>query len=739
MSAKEPMAAVFKRHFLGTESKREREVDAVLILHAVETGLRVDVRRAIIKGTLELRSINAEAEICLAGCDFKDRARFSYCAFKENVDLSGSIFRKGCCFRAAAIAGELRLIGATFGGPIARFDDLQVQGVTWMDRVRFNTRTSFRRAKFGKSAFFRHCRFDGRANFEEAQFSGEAAFTGAVFGHKVSFGSVRILGQAGFIGVSFKNDVSFNAARIESHALFRGGRGSAMVARFDGSADFTACQINSSADFRGAHFKGRANFNSVHIGGDAYFWSETGKTPIVTIFEQEADFTGARFGGEADFSGVIFAEAFRKESYVIQPEVDQTKLTSDAALAASGQREISKQLPYISFNGATFDGHARFSSVADEKHEALVTVFGLDADFTSARIGGLALFEGVRFERNAYFNFVHVAGNARFSLLSGNPPPRTIFSGFANFTGTKISGNATFRGAWFLSKATFNGMQIAGIADFECNKFEGPTAFDHANFSQDVHFERALFRPEFSFREASFGVVCFSTDGKVDGDNQFQGQLDLTGFTYNRIQVDWQSVLIKSDGSPRISFDLQSYNQLEKTFRLVGKDREADRIYLERCRVERRKKWNQGKGVKRLGWVGSALYGTIANYGVRPVRLAVYSFVLIVVGAIVFSQPGAVKPNKEERTGSNQHSVLVSAKVNEASQLTKLSFWEGLAVSVHQFLPVDIPSGSEWKPSSVHFIYILPSHLYGSFLRIAGWIFVPLGVAAVAGLLRRVR
>ena len=728
MSANEPTAATFKRHFFGTESTEDREVDASLIRQAAETGLRIDVRRAIIKGALELRSNTAEAEICLAGCDFTDRVRFSYCTFKASVDLSGSIFRKECCFRAATIAGEFRLIGATFCGSIVRFDDVRVHGVVWADRVRFDSRTRFRRAKFEKSVFFRHGKFHGQANFEETQFSGEAAFTGAVFEQKANFSSVQILGQAGFIGVIFKKDVSFNAARIESHALFRRGPGSAAVTRFDGAADFTACQINLSADFRGARFKGTANFNSVYVGGDTYFWSEAGATPIITIFEQDADFTGAHFGGDADFSGVIFASAFLEESPIARTEADRTPLTSE-----------QKQIPYISFNGATFDRHARFSSKTDEGHEALITTFGLDADFTSARIGGLALFEGVRFERNAYFNFVHITSNARFSLSSEKPPLRTIFRGHANFTGTKVCGNATFQGAWFLDKATFKGMDIGGIANFECDKFERLTAFDHAHFSQDVHFEGAIFRPDFSFREASFRVVSFSPDGKVGGDNQFQGPLDLTGLTYDRIQVDWQGLLIKADGKSRITFDLQSYNQLEKTFRLIGKDREADRIYLERCRVERREKWNRGKGVRKVGWVGSALYGAIANYGVRPVRLAIYSFVLVVVGAIVFSQPGAVKPSKEETSETHQQSALFPANTSEAPQPAKLSLLGGLAVSVHQFLPVDIPSGTGWKPSGKRFIYVIPSHAYASLLKIAGWIFVPLGVAAVTGVLRRVR
>jgi hypothetical protein len=60
-------------------------------------------------------------------------------------------------------------------------------------------------------------------------------------------------------------------------------------------------------------------------------------------------------------------------------------------------------------------------------------------------------------------------------------------------------------------------------------------------------------------------------------------------------------------------------------------------------------------------------------------------------------------------------------------------------VSVHQFLPVDIPSGTDWKPTGKRVMYVIPVHLFASILKIAGWIFVPLGVAAVTGLLRRAK
>jgi uncharacterized protein YjbI with pentapeptide repeats len=737
------MDDVLKRHFNGTESEKDRTIQATAIGRAAHCGQRIDLHKAIVEGRLEFRGDTFEADVCFVECVFTDCVSFPQCTFNANLDLSRSVFRKECNFRAATIGGELRLTGAKSLGPVARFEDAHVQGVVWADRVTFQSAARFRRAKFDKSAFFRHTRFGGTANFEEAQFCGEAAFNGAKFLQQANFSSARVTGQAGFTGATFKKKVSFNGARIESHAFFRLGSGAKpSVTRFEGEADFTAVQIGLNADFRGAHFEQRADFNSMQVGGDAQFWSENGVSPVVTVFEQEADFTGIHVGGSADFSGAIFGSSFLKPSLLERNHAYPVAPNSEEALHTVRQHKSEDLAKQISFNDATFVSHARFSSIASTEagHKALVTSFGLDADFTSATVGGLALFQGVEFHRKANFNSVHVAGNAIFSSLARKALLHTIFVGQADFTGVEVLGNLTFQGAEFRDQASFEGMDIRGIANFRCTNFQGPIVFDHARFGQDAHFEGTPLRQRFSFRETSFRVVNFSASGKVGKQEQFQGPLDLRGCVYERIQVNWERLLTKPDHGPRIEFDLQPYNQLEKIFRSVGKDRDADKIYLERCRVERRERWKRGTGVMRLGWFSSAVYGILANYGVRPIRLAAYSLALVLFGAVIFSQYDAVRPSKED--GKEPHQVVqssapISPKADSALQ-PRLSFWGAAAVSVHQFLPIDIPCGADWKPSGAIMIHFMPSDLYGSILKIAGWIFVPLGVAAVTGLLRRV-
>ena len=76
-----------------------------------------------------------------------------------------------------------------------------------------------------------------------------------------------------------------------------------------------------------------------------------------------------------------------------------------------------------------------------------------------------------------------------------------------------------------------------------------------------------------------------------------------------------------------------------QTLRQVGRDDEADVVYLERQRRERLQSWTE----KSYGeWVFSATYATLGNYGVRPYRLLIFAGGVIWLGALVFQLPGAV-------------------------------------------------------------------------------------------------
>jgi hypothetical protein len=188
----------------------------------------------------------------------------------------------------------------------------------------------------------------------------------------------------------------------------------------------------------------------------------------------------------------------------------------------------------------------------------------------------------------------------------------------------------------------------------------------------------------------------------------------------------------------------------------TGYDIQADKIYLERRGRERHLAWAKILGkdeqdvfTKREKFLGlfhaifkknavserkelpSALFNGLEkwlfNYGVRPYKLIFISVFVIILGSGVFYKPNSVTQRDPRlRTGDN----------------IQLSFGEALNVSLNQFIPIiEIPPGSEWKPSNkpapVLGMLTLSFAGYATLHRIAGFILIPLGLAALTGRLYR--
>ncbi len=101
----------------------------------------------------------------------------------------------------------------------------------------------------------------------------------------------------------------------------------------------------------------------------------------------------------------------------------------------------------------------------------------------------------------------------------------------------------------------------------------------------------------------------------------------------------------------------------------------------------------------------------------------------------IFSTPSAVRPKAQNTSIEHLNPIAIS-------------LWDAFGLSFHQFLPVDLPIEPQWILSTdlievkvwadkVLSVWIRPSS-YANFLRLAGWVLVPLGIAALTGLLRRV-
>lgn len=130
--------------------------------------------------------------------------------------------------------------------------------------------------------------------------------------------------------------------------------------------------------------------------------------------------------------------------------------------------------------------------------------------------------------------------------------------------------------------------------------------------------------------------------------------------TYERIDIAWRDVLKKA-----ALYDRQPYTELEKVLRSVGKEDEANEVYLEGRGAERRDvKWTHSK----VSWFADWLYSWLANYGVLSWKSFFMPLCFVVLCAGMFLRPGAVKGGSHGR----------------------FTFWDSIRLSIRTFLPFDI-------------------------------------------------
>jgi hypothetical protein len=223
---------------------------------------------------------------------------------------------------------------------------------------------------------------------------------------------------------------------------------------------------------------------------------------------------------------------------------------------------------------------------------------------------------------------------------------------------------------------------------------------------------------------------------KDSAQDQFQGRLDLRGSTYRRIQLHWQSALRMPDGTPRLmGNDQQPYSQLEKFLKDTGDGDGGDGVSLEWHRVKRQGMFHSSK----LEWLFDCISWLLTNYGVAPARLLDLSAILLILGMLIFSLPGAVTAGKEKRQ---------QAEPSAIGNDNRLNHWDAFALSFHEFLPLDVPFGSRWTPGNEPVRLNLPlgKHVLNvvtmrpstcaTLLKISGYILVPLQILIVNGLIR---
>lgn len=585
-------------------------------------------------------------------------------------------------------------------------------------------------------------------------------FSGSVFHSGLVLSSTIFHGKVSLRNVTAKRDINLNRTSFQASAntfinMSVKGYLIAIGAHFLGAATFDDVTFGPDARFNRSVFA-RLSFNSVRVTGSLHFDR--------AHFQKQTNFIGLNIDGDLDFNDTVFEPANEAEFYVLCVGGDASfdRAVFGAKVFFSGSQIHGQG----SFHGVAFEDGADFSDIkvdndlifrrdelSDRSSAFRLRPTGdpadamrMAADFSDARINGNFDFYSVEVDGTATFVGISIGGGAIFRSARFSADSKTrfdlahfrggalfqgaLFSGEADFRGVQIDLDARFSGADFQRAVSFEGSRFTGLTTFASGFFErtyagttfGHLSLKHARFEQDAHFDDAVIRGNADFRDAAFQVVYFSRTGtaQISGMTvrQFQQDIDLRGCTYKAMAGDWRSLLPRTQG---VEYNRQPYTQLEKFFTNIGQPEVGDEVYLERRTAERKWKW---RSRRYMAWFGDLGYFLFLRYGVRPFQLLVLALLLLVVGTLFFSQPHAV-----------------AAKDKKETAPAALSGRDAFELSLHQFLPVEIPLGEQWIPSNEGIyskpgLWIRPSTFAALFLRLPGWILVPLGIASFTRLLR---
>lgn len=486
-----------------------------------------------------------------------------------------------------------------------------------------------------------------------------------------------------------------------------------------------------------------------------------------SVFKKAAVFDGSRFENRVLLNGIRTQADLKWKTTDFGSELECQDATIGRNLSAEGAVFRSFDFEGSSIGGvalfkdeksrrAEFRGDATFDLVQINGGLQIQSAeFQSEVTFTAATIKNFADFRNAIFRGKAQFDGASFLGDAKFDAVQFVPKKpdtdnddKDVDTELIRFPGVRIAGQAVFDNCLFAGSARFDQTHFESEAFFESAKFSEDVRFDGASFAGPASFEGASFVPNgasnridfrgakggsidftgahfsggtVTFQDAAFRVVYFHHESEaIASDRQLplrgKGGLDLRGFTYERIFMSWREALEILE-----PYDVQPYRQLERALRTMGKDHEADDVYLQQ-------RWRAFRNsIQRKQWLvatGLLIYGCVLRFGVKPWRLAGISILLLLCSVAIFHQPNATEPIKDSACIAHQ-----------------LDPWEAFGVSLNYFLPIQVPVSACYAASTRTAFeacrHLISFALWATILKILGWIFVPLGVAALGGLLRQ--
>jgi uncharacterized protein YjbI with pentapeptide repeats len=524
------------------------------------------------------------------------------------------------------------------------------------------------------ATFLIGCRFQGPANFGGCEFKKSLTLKQAVFSQMANFYRLKVGLDAFLAEAVFDGPVDFGGATIDGQLVLAGAR----FADKSREANFNGFSAGQSLSLKNAVFEGGVDFTGAKLGGGL-------------------NAKGARFAGldqRVSFNGVKVAQSASFLNAVFQGPVDLGGAEISGEFFADGAR-FESSVQKVSLNGLKVGPRASFDG----------TVFKGPVDFSMASIAGILIFSQARFDNKE------------------RPP---------NFFGLKVDQHAffmetAFQGGVSMVGTSFKNLMLSGSADSPLTYREvnlDGAVVDYSLIIGDLNLDTLQASRLQVKGPAILKKVKISRKADLR-DSSFYSlkMMDVTwpanpeevwpeGLTYQSVSAgegpqDWQKLLAWLNYS---RMDTRGYRQLEDFFQHGGYKDRAVTVYIQGNRREVLQKWwHPGNLATLIFWDG------LAGYGKKPARTLWVSLLIVLIGTIFFD------PRNFDPSFLGGWSWLLDGSTSKTAAVR-------FFLSLDEFLPgVDLGLAKLWQISKISF----PTLLYYHFHKIAGWILIPVGLAAV--------
>jgi hypothetical protein len=324
--------------------------------------------------------------------------------------------------------------------------------------------------------------------------------------------------------------------------------------------------------------------------------------------------------------------------------------------------------------------HCRFDDSVDFSSTHFFAPLFLDlSEFTNPDV--TLNFNGMKVDGNFSLDHLQVAGGAQFYHLEVQGD---LFARYDTFTNEKSSvefGQAEIKGKMFFGDSTIKG--TLSLAD---TKMLGLAL-------RDVVIQRTLDLNHAHIQTVfDLGLPTLPEKVTLEG----LTYADLTGTTVGRRLID---LIDKAE------YSAQSYTQLEDYYSKHAYPELAEETFFRMKRQER----------KRLPWAGhiySFLLYVLVGYGRTPQNALYISFGVVLLGTLIFWRRHRMVPRK-----------------HEDANMVYSPFW----YSFDLLTPfIDLHEADVWMPGQDWWFGCNYARLH----RILGWILVPIGIAAITGIIK---